>query len=184
MKIACILADGFEDSEFRVPYDRMKSKGHEVVVIGEREGQELSGKKGKERVRADASIDGALVEDYDALFIPGGHAPDKLRADPRFVGFVAGFDDAQKPIFSICHGAQLLITADRVRNRTMTAWSTVQVDLKRAGANVLDQEVVVDGHLITSRNPDDLEAFSNEIIRQLDSRSEKREEEAPGPPPP
>lgn len=171
MKIACILADGFEDSEFRFPYDRLKAAGFDVVVIGEKEGEEIKGMKGKETVRADKSIDSALVEDYDALFIPGGYSPDHLRADPRFVGFVAGFDDANKLIAAICHGAQLLLTADRVRNRTMTAWSTVQVDLKRAGANVVDREVVVDGNLVTSRKPDDLEAFSSEIIRQLQSRA-------------
>jgi len=171
MKIACILADGFEDSEFRVPYDRLKAAGFEVVIIAEKEGQELVGKQGKERVRSDRSIDTAIVEDYDALFIPGGYAPDKLREDPRFVGLVAGFDDAQKLIATICHGPQLLLTADRVRNRTMTAWSTVQVDLRRAGANVVDREVVVDDNLLTSRKPDDLDAFSSEFIRQLEARA-------------
>lgn len=171
MKIACILADGFEDSEFRIPLDRLKAAGFEVVVIGEQAGAELAGKRGEERVRVDTSIDDVLVEDYDALFIPGGYSPDHLRADPRFVGFVAGFDDAEKPIAAICHGAQLLLTADRVKNRTLTAWSTVQVDLKRAGANVVDREVVVDGHLITSRKPADCEAFASEIIRHLEARA-------------
>jgi len=171
MKIACILADGFEDSEFRVPVDRLKAAGFEVVVIAEKEGQELVGKSGKERVRADRSIDSAIVEDYDALFIPGGYSPDKLREDPRFVGFVAGFDDAGKPIAAICHGPQLLLTADRVRNRTMTAWSTVQVDLRRAGARVVDREVVVEDNLITSRKPADLDAFCSAFIEELEARA-------------
>lgn len=171
MKIACILADDFEDSEFRVPYDKLKAAGFDIDVIGESEGQELTGEKGKERVRTDRSIDDALVEDYDALLIPGGYSPDKLRADPRFVGFVAGFDDAEKLIAAVCHGPQLLLTADRVKGRTMTAWTTVQVDLKRAGANVVDREVVAFGNLVTSRKPSDLDAFSNEFIQQLQSRA-------------
>lgn len=179
MRVACILADGFEDSEFREPCERLKAAGIEVVVIAEKEGQELVGKKGH-KVRADRSIDQCVVEDYDALFIPGGYSPDKLREDPRFVGFVAGFDDAKKPIAAICHGPQLLLTADRVRGRTMTAWTTVQVDLRRAGANVVDREVVVDGHLVTSRKPADIEAFSNEFIRILQERAT---EERPASPP-
>jgi protease I len=167
MRIACILADGFEDSEFRKPYDAFRAAGHEVVVIGENRGQKLSGKAGKEKTRAELGIDEARPEDFQALFIPGGHSPDQLRADERFVQFTEAFRD--RPIFAVCHGPQILITAQMVNGRTMTAWKTVQVDLQNAGAKVVDREVVVDGNLVTSRQPSDLDAFSRESLNLLAS---------------
>jgi protease I len=167
MTIACILDSDFEDSELRVPYDRLTGAGFRVEIIGKRAGLELVGKKGKERVRADRGIDDARVDDYDALFIPGGFSPDKLRADQRFVEFVKEFDRAGKLIAAVCHGPQLLLSAERVHGRTLTAWKTVQIDLHLAGANVVDREVVVDGNLITSRKPEDLEAFSSAVLDAL-----------------
>lgn len=165
MRIACLLGPDFEDSEFRVPYDRFKSAGHEVVVIGTKAGQELEGKKGKERFKTEKGIDEVKPEQFDALFIPGGHSPDALRADARMVEFTKAF--ARKPIFAICHGPQLLMTADMVKGRTITAWKTVQSDLRQTGANVVDLDVVVDGNLVTSRQPDDLDAFTRESLKQL-----------------
>lgn len=167
MRIACILAADYEDSELRVPYDRLVAAGHTVDIIGARAGEELAGKKGKERVRTTHGIDDVRTGDYDALLIPGGYSPDKLRADDRFVDLVREFDRAGKLIAAVCHGPQLLITADLVRGRTLTAWKTIQVDLERAGARVLDREVVVDRNFITSRKPDDLEVFAREIIARL-----------------
>lgn len=167
MRIACVLGDGFEDSEFRVPYDGFKAAGHDVVVIGAKKGQQLTGKNGKVSTAADISIDEARPEAYEALFIPGGHSPDQLRADDRFVSFARGF--AHKPILAICHGPQLLLTADLVAGRTMTAWKTLQVDLRLAEANVVDREVVVDRNLVTSRKPEDLEAFVRESLRLLEN---------------
>jgi protease I len=167
MRIACVLAEGFEDSEFAKPYEAFRDAGHEVVVIGKKKGEKLEGKKGKEKAKADIGIDEARAEDYHALFIPGGHSPDLLRAEPRFVTFTKAFAD--KPIFAICHGPQLLLTAGLVERRRMTAWKTVQVDLRYAGADVADEEVVVDGNLVTSRQPDDIPAFidrSLQILRQ------------------
>ncbi len=105
-------------------------------------------------------------DQFDALFLPGGHSPDFLRADDRMVLFVRGFRD--KPILAICHGPQLLITADMVRGRKMTAWKTIQVDLRNAGADVVDREVVVEGNLVTSRKPDDLDAFVREGLKLLE----------------
>jgi protease I len=166
MRIACVLGQGFEDSEFKVPYDEFRNAGHEVVVIGEKAGEKLAGDKGKEKAKADLAIDEARAEDFDALFIPGGHSPDHLRADPKFVEFARAF--ANKPILAICHGPQLLMTADMVRGRRMTAWKTVQHDLRFAGADVTDEEVVVDGNLVTSRQPGDLPAF---VRRSLDMLS-------------
>ena len=167
MRIACVLAAGFEDSELEKPYEAFRDAGHEVVIIGKMKGEKLEGKLGKEKKRADIGIDEARPEDYHALFIPGGHSPDRLRADPKFVDFAKAFVD--KPIFAICHAPQLLMTAGMVQGRRMTAWKTVQADLRLAGANVVDEEVVVDNNLVTSRQPDDIHAFierSLELLRQ------------------
>ncbi len=165
MKIACVLAQGFEDSEFRVPHDRFTAEGHQVTVIGIKKGELLKGDKGRERATVQAGIDEVRPGDFDALFIPGGHSPDQLRADDRVVRFTRAFRD--KPIFAICHGPQLLITADLVDGRRLTAWKTIQVDARHAGADVVDEPVVVDRNLVTSRKPEDLEPFVREALRQL-----------------
>jgi protease I len=162
MRIACVLGQEFEDSEFKVPYDRFRAAGHEVVIIGVKKGETLTGKRGKEKAVAERGIGEVSPDQFDVLFIPGGHSPDNLRSDDRMVRFVAAFRD--KPIFAICHGAQLLLSADLVRGRVMTAWKTVQVDLQHSGAKVLDQPVVVDGNLVTSRQPQDIDAFVRESL--------------------
>ena len=162
MRIACVLASGFEDSEFRKPYDAFRAAGHEVVVIGAKKGEKLKGERGKEETTADLGIDEARPEDFQALFIPGGFSPDRLRADERFVEFVMAFAD--RPIFAVCHGPQLLIAADLHRDRELTAWKTVQQDLRKMGAKVVDEEVVVDRNLVTSRQPQDLDAFVRESL--------------------
>ena len=167
MRIACVLAEGFEDSEFRKPFDAFRDAGHEVVVVGATRGEKLEGKKGKEKTKADLGIDEARPEEFHALFIPGGHSPDTLRADPRFVQFTRAFAD--KPIFAICHGPQLLLTAGMVEGKRMTAWRTVQDDLQGADADVVDEPVVVDDNLVTSRQPDDIPLFiesSLELLRE------------------
>jgi len=171
MRIACVLGQGFEDSEFRVPYDRLKEEGYQVDVIGVKAGEELKGYKGKEKVKAEKSIDQVKVEDYDALLIPGGQSPDRLRADRRMVEFVKEFDQAEKPIAAVCHGPQLLIAAHLVKGRTLTAWQTIQDDLRQIGATVKDEPVVRDRNWITSRKPDDLQQFSDAIVEELE-RSE------------
>ena len=166
-RVACILSDGFEDSEFRVPYDRMRTQGYQVDVIGAKAGQEIAGKAGKEKVRAEKGIDQAKPDDYQALFIPGGYSPDHLRADRRFVEFVRAFDQQKKTVAAVCHGPQILMTAGLVKGRTLTAWQTIQEDLKQVGAKVKDEPVVVDGNWITSRKPDDLDRFSDAIVQRL-----------------
>jgi protease I len=115
----------------------------------------------------DRSIDEAKVGDYDLLFLPGGHSPDNLRADKRFVDFVRDFEQTGKPIAAVCHGPQLLAAAHLVKGRTLTAWKTVQDDLRQMGANVKDEAVVVDRNWITSRQPADLDQFSNAILATL-----------------
>lgn len=167
MKVACILADGFEDSEFRVPYDKLKAAGFEITVIGPDKDATLEGKQGKEKVRPDDAIDTVKMGEFDLLLIPGGHSPDHLRADERFVELVRTFDEDGKWIAAVCHGPQLFITARIVKGRTLTAWSTVQADLEAAGANVQDEPVVIDRNWITSRKPDDLEQFSQAIIERV-----------------
>lgn len=174
MRIACVLAEGFEDSEFRKPFDEFRKAGHEVVVVGADPGKTLVGKAGKEKAKVDLAIADAKPESFDALFIPGGHSPDQLRGDDRFVQFAKAFE--HKPIFAICHGPQLLLTAELVRGREMTAWKTIQTDLRCAGAHVMDEEAVVDGNLVTSRQPSDIPAF---VQRALDLMRGGAEAHAP-----
>jgi len=167
MRIACLLDSGYEDSEFRKPYEAFRGAGHEVVVIGLEAGTEVRGKRGEDAVRIDKGISEVWPDDFDALFIPGGYSPDHLRADDRVVDFTRAFFERERPVFAICHGPQLLITADVVKGRTLTAWRTIQVDLAKAGARVVDEEVVVDRNLVTSRQPSDVDAFSRESLSLL-----------------
>lgn len=176
MKVACVLGQGFEDSELRVPYDRLRAAGLTVEIIGSSAGGELKGYKGREVVTADRAIADARPEDYAALLIPGGQSPDHLRADPRFVDFVRRFDATGHPVAAVCHGPQLLITAGLVKGRTLTAWKTIQEDLRQIGANVKDEPVVIDGNWITSRQPEDLEAFSDALLRALGQEPQRRSE--------
>jgi protease I len=151
MRIACLLASGYEDSEFQKPYDEFTDAGHEVIVIGGKAGEELAGKKGDSKTKADKGIADVRPDQFEALLIPGGQSPDRLRADERFVEFVKPFFADGRPVFAICHGPQLLISADQYKEHRMTAWKTIQGDLNRMGAKVVDQEVVVDRNLVTSR---------------------------------
>jgi protease I len=173
-KIACLLADGFEDSEFQVPCDWLSAAGYPVEIIGETAGDVLRGEKGRESAVVDMCIDEVDVDSYEGLLIPGGHSPDVLRADDRFVEFVRAFDSTGRPIAAVCHGPQLLLSAELQRGRTMTAWPTVQGDLRQAGANVIDRAVVVDDNWITSRNPGDLHAFTARFVEELGELEERR----------
>ncbi|AKQ65786.1 ThiJ/PfpI family protein [Myxococcus hansupus] len=169
-RVACIVGDGFEDSELRVPYDQLRGAGHEVVLIGKKAGDSVEGKRGKEKFRLERGIDEVDVKDFDMLLIPGGHSPDNLRADERFIRFVKEFDDRGKLIAAVCHGPQLFISAGIVDGRTLTAWTTIQQDLKMIpNVRVRDASVVRDANWITSRKPDDLEDFSKAILEDLKS---------------
>jgi protease I len=168
MKIACVIGPRFEDSEFKEPYDAFREAGHEVTIVGLQAGTELEGDKGKVRVTVEKSFQDVKPDDFDALLIPGGGSPDKLRAHDEAVTFVKAFMRANKPVLAICHGPQLLLTADEYKNRRMTAWKTIQGDLKKAGADVVDQEVVVDRNLVTSRQPSDIPAFIRESLKVVD----------------
>lgn len=168
MKVACVLARGFEDSEFRQPYDALKQAGHEVTIVGLEAAQQLTGDKGKETATVERAFSQVSPEQFDALFVPGGVSPDRLRAHPAAVAFVKAFFDRQKPIMAICHGPQIFITAGTFKDHRMTAWKTIQSDLKLLGADVVDEEVVVDRNLVTSRQPQDLPAFIREGLRLLE----------------
>lgn len=168
MRIACVLDVDYEDSEFKQPYDAYRKAAHQVTVVGLTAGKELKGKKGEVTIRAEAGIDQVRPDQFDALFIPGGYSPDHLRADPRVVTFTRAFFEADKPVFAICHGPQLLMTARVVKGRKMTAWKTIQDDLSQVGANVADQEVVIDRNLVTSRQPSDIPAFTRESLKLME----------------
>ena len=166
-KIAVPLADDFEDDEFSIPVGRLAEAQHEVVVMGVEPGAEVEGKRHRVRVEIDAAAARIDPDDFDMLLIPGGYSPDHLRTEPAVVSFVRRFCESGRPVAAICHGPQLLIEADAVRGRHLTSWPSVRKDLENAGATWSDQEVVVDGNLTTSRKPDDLEAFSNAVLRAL-----------------
>ena len=166
-KIACVLANGFEDSEFQIPCDWLSAAGYTVEIIGVRAGDSLRGEKGRETVVFDRSIDEADVDDSEGMLSPGGHSPDFLRADDRFVEFVRAFDATGRPLAAVCHGPQILLTAELQAGRTLTAWPTVQGDLRQAGAHVVDRDVVVDDNWITSRKPADLAAFTARFVEEL-----------------
>lgn len=168
-KIACLITDLFEDVEYTDPANAFKDAGHEIVTIEKEKGKVVKGKQGDVEVTIDESIDDVKPEDFDALFIPGGFSPDQLRADDRFVEFVKPFmSDKSKPVVTLCHGPQLLITAKTLEGRDATGYKSIAQDMRYAGANFKDEEVVVCGnHLVTSRNPNDLPAFKRESLNVL-----------------
>ena len=167
-RIAVLVTHDFEDSEYTEPVEAFRAARHCISNIEHQAGNVVYGKRRKSSVTIDQSIDHVSIHDFDALLIPGGYSPDRLRADDRYVEFVRDFAGAQKPIMCICHGPQLLISADVIRGRKLTAVKPIVIDVKNAGAEFYDQEVVVDkDQLVTSRTPDDLPAFNREALRLL-----------------
>ncbi|PKG23031.1 type 1 glutamine amidotransferase domain-containing protein [Niallia nealsonii] len=167
-KIATVLTNMFEDVEFTEPAKAFKEAGHEVVTIESEAGKSVEGKQKEATVKIDKSINEVNPEEFDALFIPGGFSPDQLRADDRFVAFAKVFMDAKKPVFAICHGPQLLITAKTLEGRNATGYKSIKVDMEYAGATYKDQEVVVcNNQLVTSRTPEDIPAFIKESLGLL-----------------
>lgn len=176
MKIACLLDNMFEDSEYKEPADALRQAGHDVVVVGQERGREITGYHGAVKETAALGIGEAHPEEFDALLIPGGASPDRLRYNPKMVQFTRAMVEAGKPTFAICHGPQLLMTAEVLRGRRLTAWYTVQDDLRKiAGPEVVDQEVVVDRNLVTSRKPADLPAFNRAALDMLAERARSGE---------
>jgi protease I len=167
-KVAILAADGAERVEVEQPREALRSAGAIVDLISLEDGDiklrdhdlEPAGS-----VAVDVLVASASVDDYDALVLPGGTVnPDKLRLDADAVSFVRAFVNSGKPVAAICHGPWTLIDAEVVSGRTVTSYPSIRTDLRNAGATVIDQEVVIDGNLITSRNPDDLPAFNSALI--------------------
>ena len=177
-RIAMLAADGFEQSELTVPKQRLEEAGAKVDIISLKSGEIWGWDKDdwSEPIAVDRTIDAVSVDEYDALVIPGGQInPDLLRADEDAVALVRDFYDAKKPLAAICHAPWVLIEAGIAKGRKMTSYHSMATDVKNAGANWVDKEVVVDQGLITSRNPGDLEAFSAKIIEEVsEGRHEKR----------
>lgn len=166
-RIAIIIADLFEDSEYTEPVKAFRENSHQVSNIGLETGRTVTGKKKNTPVVIDQDFESISVEDFDAMLIPGGYSPDKLRAHDNAVHFTKAFVESGKPVFSICHGPQILITADVLKGRTLTGYKSIVQDIKNAGATFIDQEVVVDDNLVTSRTPADLPAFIRASLDKL-----------------
>ena len=168
--VAVLATNGFEQSELETPVEALKAAGAKVDVISLKEGeiQGMEHDKVGRKVRVDRALSSVNAADYDALVLPGGVAnPDTLRIDAGAVDFVRSFAQAQKPIAAICHGPWTLINAEAIDGRKMTSWPSLEADLRNAGADWVDQEVVVDRGLITSRKPDDLPAFCSRMISEF-----------------
>jgi protease I len=169
-RVAILVTDGFEQAELLEPRRALDEAGATTMVIAPME-TKVKGwnmKNWGNEVPVDVPLESAKAEDFHALLLPGGVMnPDKLRMNARAVSFVKHFTDAGKPVAAICHGPWTLVEAGAVRGRTMTSWPSLKTDLKNAGANWVDNEVVTDGKLVTSRKPDDIPAFNREMIRMF-----------------
>lgn len=167
LRVAVIATDGFEESELVEPVRTLKEVGATVEILSNQAGQ-IQGFRHHDKgntVMVERSLDEANPQEYDALVLPGGALnADALRVEPSLKSFLRAIQDAGKPIAAICHAPWELISADLVRGRTLTSYYTIQDDIRNAGGNWVDQEVVVDGNWVTSRQPSDLPAFTREML--------------------
>jgi protease I len=169
-KIAFLATDMFEQVELTRPWDALKRAGAELELVSLESGeiQGFNHFDKADRFQVDRTVEGAEASDYDALVLPGGVGnPDALRMNENAVRFVREFFAQDKPVGAICHAPWLLIEADVVRDRTVTSWPSLTTDLENAGAHRVDQEVVIDGNLVTSRKPDDIPAFNEKVIELI-----------------
>jgi protease I len=169
-KIAILATDMVEQAELTSPRDALREAGAEVSVIAPRSGkiQGMNHHDKGDEIPVDKALDSVNADQFDALVLPGGVAnPDTLRTMKNAVDFVKAFFTAGKPVSAVCHGPWLLVEANAVRGKTVTSWPSLQTDLRNAGANWVDKEVVRDGMLVTSRKPDDLPAFNRETIAMI-----------------
>jgi protease I len=168
VRVAILATDGFEQSELLEPRRALDEAGANTEVVSLKSG-EIKGWNHKEwggSVAVDKTIESAEAKNYDALLLPGGVMnPDRLRMDAKAVAFVKAFFDAKKPVAAICHGPWTLIEAGAATGRRLTSWPSLKTDIQNAGGSWVDQEVVVDGNLVTSRNPKDIPAFNREIAK-------------------
>jgi len=166
-RVAILVEDEFEDRELMDPLEALRGAGATVILVGPSAGAEFKGKRGKAVVTSEVAAGAVRMKDFDALVIPGGHAPEKMRMRHAMVDLAREAMEANKPVAAICHGPQLLISATALRGRTLTCWPSIAIDVKNAGGLYVDKPVVEDGNLITSRKPDDVPLFSEAIIRKL-----------------
>jgi protease I len=170
-RIAILVEQEFEDSELAGPRDGLAAAGATVVMVGPVSGVEYRGKRGDTVVTSELAAGAARMKDFDALVIPGGYAPDKMRMRHAMVDLARDAMEAGKPVAAICHGPQLLISANALRGRTLTCWPSIAIDVKNAGGMYVDKPVVEDGNLITSRKPDDVPVFTAAIVRAVAGRT-------------
>ena len=169
-KVVALFTDGVEQVEFTEPKQALEQAGARVTVVAPQSGtvKAWNAKDWGAEIPVDLALDEARADDFDALLLPGGVMnPDTLRADPRAVRFVKQFFDARKPVAAICHGPWTLVEADVVQGRTLTSYPSLRTDIRNAGGNWVDQEVVVDRGLVTSRNPKDIPAFNRKMIEEF-----------------
>ena len=166
-RVAMLVEEEFEDRELTGPLDALRSAGATVTLVGPSAGTNYRGKRGQVVAKADLAAGSARITDFDAVVIPGGHAPDKMRMRHAMVDLARDAMNSGKPVAAICHGPQVLISANVLKGRTLTCWPSIAVDVKNAGGLYVDKPVVEDGNLITSRKPDDVPVFSEAIVRAL-----------------
>ncbi|MBW4617559.1 MAG: DJ-1/PfpI/YhbO family deglycase/protease [Desmonostoc vinosum HA7617-LM4] len=166
-KVAILIEHGVEDVEFMVPYNGLKSAGMEVIVLGSRMNEKYKGKRGKLSMQADGTTTEAIASEFDAVVVPGGMAPDRMRRNLNTVNFVKEAIQQGKLVAAVCHGPQVLIEGDLLKGKQATGFSAIRKDIINAGANYIDEALVVDGNLITSREPGDLAIFTTAILSRL-----------------
>jgi protease I len=176
-RILIVATDGFEEWELFGPRKILQDRGAEVVLasLAREEIQATVHDKPGKTIRPDLTVDDVNVDDFDALILPGGvRNPDQLRLHGNVIALVRLFAEQEKPIGAICHGPWLLVEAELLRDRTATSWPSIRTDLRNAGAIVVDEAAVTDGKIVTSRNPDDVEAFTNALIDLVENEPEVR----------
>lgn len=177
-RVLIVATDGFEEWELFGPRQILQERGAEVVLASLKRDPiqaTVHDDPGK-TIRPDLTIDEAIADDFDALVLPGGvRNPDQLRLHAKVIELIKAFDRQGKPIAAICHGPWLLVEADLLRGRTATSWPSIRTDLRNAGANVIDERAVTDGNLVTSRNPNDVEAFTAALIDLVEAAPEASE---------
>jgi protease I len=166
-RIAILAEQDFEDVELMEPLKAMKEAGAQIFIVGSGSQTSYQGKRGKVTIKVDIDADKVRADDFDAIIIPGGYAPDKMRLHQSMIDLVRKAHDLGRVIAAVCHGPQLLISAGIVSGRRLTSWPSVAIDLKNAGAIWVDEPLVKDGNIITSRRPSDLPVFNRAIIQAL-----------------
>jgi deglycase len=181
-RVLIVATDGFEEWELFGPRQILQQRGAEVVLASLKRDPiqaTVHDDPGK-TIRPDVTVDEVIADDFDALILPGGvRNPDTLRLHGNVIDLIRAFDRQGKPIGAICHGPWLLVEADLLRGRTATSWPSIRTDLRNAGAYVVDESAVTDGYIVTSRNPDDVEAFTDALIDLIENIPEVEEIRAP-----